>query len=57
MQKVPVMPTTPWQGGDPIFSNPTATAEAAAEGQRLYLKSLMGMGLVLPLLILPLMVF
>lgn len=24
MQKVPILPTTPWQGGDPDFSNPSA---------------------------------
>src|SRR5262245_3076641 len=30
MQKVPILPTTPWQGGDPQFSNPSVTVTPAA---------------------------
>jgi hypothetical protein len=53
MQKVPGMPTTPYQGGNPIFSNPTADAVAVTE-TRLYLRSIMGVGLTLAVFIAPL---
>lgn len=56
MQKSPILPTMPWQAGG-FESSPfedAGDAEVVAE-QRLYLKSIMGVGLTLALSIGPLL--
>lgn len=56
MQKSPILPTTPFQGGDPVFSTPTVEAAAAVQAAVVPYRMLMGVGLLLPILFAPLLV-
>lgn len=56
MQKVPIMPTMPWQDGGVVSSPFEAAAEPGPVTEtRLYLKSIMGVGLTLALSIGPIL--
>ena len=58
MQKSPILPAPPFQNGDPVFSNPSVAAEEPAAEVLTVVpyRMLMGIGLVVPLWIVPLAV-